>query len=418
MSAEIIASVNNLKDELEKRIQLLTSGTTSANLNKDTYDELVSIITSYTHMSSSRLTSEDITNFRLKDIERILDIICVDDNTKKMIINSFNSNVYSVKNSRNQTRVLELMKFFEEIRKIILGYIDQFETINSNQQSVQDTKVSEYRFYIDLFSKESFEKLFTEEEIEKLLKLMSNIAIPVSDRQHILQYVAEQNLRVPKQENPRFSEEHLNLMSKVNNLHNTYVLGHGKEKDDIESELDSNEIDIDLLPTIAKDIAQKKRLDENLVCGILISMVSSSLLNAYEKALEDGMPEEIIHSYKTKLEDVLSLEDNKEYSELSSARKIIADTHDFYTSQTTKGVNVGDYLDMLLTEIESTGVDRETAIDLKTLPLIKSISETLDKIDKLDKNSEDYSLCRGMLYELTQAYQNLVEKKKKIKRKD
>lgn len=413
MSAEIKASVNNLITELEKRIQLLTSGTTSANLNRDTYDELVSIITSYTHMSSSRLTSEDITNFRLKDIERILDIICVDDSTKNMIINNFNSNVYSVKNSRNKTRVLEMMKFFEEIRKIILGYIEQFETINSNQQNVQDTKVAEYRFYIDLFSKETFDQLFTEEDIEKLLKLMSNIAIPLNDRQHILQYVAEQNLKVPKKDNPRLSEEHLNIMSKVNNLHNTYVIGHSNEKEEIEKELDSNEIDIDLLPTIAKEIAQKKRLDENLVCGILISMVSSSLLNAYEKAIDEGMPDEVIYSYKTKLDDVLSLEDNKEYSELSSARKIIADTHDFYTLQTTKGVNVSDYLDMLLTEIESTGVDRETAIDLKTLPLIKSISETLDKIDKLDKNSEDYSLCRGMLYELTQAYQNLIDKKKK-----
>ncbi len=418
MSTDIITSVNNLKEELEKRIQLLTSGTTSANLDKDGYNDLVNIITGYIHMSPSALSSEDLTNFSLKDIERILDIICVDTETKKMIVSDFNSNVYSVKNSKNKTRVLELMKFFEEIRKIILGFINQYQTINSNQQNVQDRKVAEYRYYIELFSLETFEELFTEEDIEKLLKLMSNLAIPVGDRQHILQYIALQNLNVPKKGNPSLSEEHLNVMSRVNNLHNLYVIGHSKEKEEIERELGNNEIDIDLIPTLAKDIARKKDLDENLVCGILISMVSSSLLNAYEKSLDNQMPDEVVYSYKTKLEDVLSLEDNKEFSELSSARKIIADTHDFYTSQTTGGVNVGDYLDMLLTEIESTGVDRETAIDLKTLPLIKSISETLDRIDKLDKHSEEYSLCRGMLYELTQAYQNLVDKKNKIKKKN
>ena len=99
MSSEILDSVNRLKDELLKRIQLLTDGATSANLDEDAYNELVGIITARTHMSSSRLTSEDITNFRLADIERILEIIKVDDDTKKNIINSFNPNVYSVKNS-------------------------------------------------------------------------------------------------------------------------------------------------------------------------------------------------------------------------------------------------------------------------------------------------------------------------------
>ena len=74
--------------------------------------------------------------------------------------------------------------------------------INTNQQNLQGTKVAEYRYYINLFSKENFDHLFTEDDIQKLLKLMSNFAIPVSDRQHILQYIALQNLNVPAIKDP------------------------------------------------------------------------------------------------------------------------------------------------------------------------------------------------------------------------
>lgn len=411
MSTKIENSISKLKDELEKRIQLLTDGTTSANLNKDAYDELVDIITSVTHMAPSKLTSEDITNFRFVEIERILEIVCVDDHTKNMIINSFNPNVYSVKNSKNQTRVLELMNFFEEIRKIIISYLDQYEMINSNQQNVQDTKVAEYSFYIDLLSRETFEKLFTEEDIEKLLKLMSNLAIPLSDRQHILQYIAMQNLKVPVMSNPNIGQEQLNMMSRVNTLIELYLTGHEMEKEEIELELESDDIDIDLIPTIAKDIAGKREIDESLVCGILLAMVSGNLLTAYTAAVEGQADEKIINAYKAKLDNVLNLEDQNEFEEISLARKIITDTYDFYISEADNEIDVDDYLDMLLTDIEGTGVDRETAIDLKTLPIIKSISETLDKIDKLDKNTEDYVLCRNMLRELISAYENLIEKK-------
>ena len=405
MSSEILDSVNRLKDELLKRIQLLTDGATSANLDEDAYNELVGIITARTHMSSSRLTSEDITNFRLADIERILEIIKVDDDTKKNIINSFNPNVYSVKNSKNQTRVLDIMKFFEEIRRIIVDYLEQYQMINTNQQNLQGTKVAEYRYYINLFSKENFDHLFTEDDIQKLLKLMSNFAIPVSDRQHILQYIALQNLNVPAIKDPNMDEEYIN--SQIKN----------KEKEIIELELESDSIDIDLIPSMASDIAKKRKLDEHLVYGILIAMVSGNLLGAYEQALENKMGKDVLDTYKKRMLDVLELEDTNEFGDVSKARKIIESTSEFYAKEKANKEDFDQYLDMLITEIESTGVDMDTAIDLKTLPIIKSISETLDKIDNTEPDGDEYQECLGVLHELIDAYEKLVGKKSEAKRK-
>ncbi len=417
MSSEILDSVNRLKDELLKRIQLLTDGATSANLDEDAYNELVGIITARTHMSSSRLTSEDITNFRLADIERILEIIKVDDDTKKNIINSFNPNVYSVKNSKNQTRVLDIMKFFEEIRRIIVDYLEQYQMINTNQQNLQGTKVAEYRYYINLFSKENFDHLFTEDDIQKLLKLMSNFAIPVSDRQRILQYIALQNLNVPAIKDPNMDEEYINLVSKINALYERYLEGYDKEKEIIELELESDSIDIDLIPSMASDIAKKRKLDEHLVYGILIAMVSGNLLGAYEQALENKMGKDVLDTYKKRMLDVLELEDNNEFGDVSKARKIIESTSEFYAKEKANKEDFDQYLDMLITEIESTGVDMDTAIDLKTLPIIKSISETLDKIDNTEPDGDEYQECLGVLHELIDAYEKLVGKKSEVKRK-
>ena len=75
MDPKILESVSRLVEELKKRIELLTSTTTRANLNEDSYNAILDIINSYIHTAPSRLTVDGIINFKIDDIEKILNLI-------------------------------------------------------------------------------------------------------------------------------------------------------------------------------------------------------------------------------------------------------------------------------------------------------------------------------------------------------
>ena len=59
MDPKIAESVSRFVEELKKRIELLTSTTTRANLNEDSYNAILDIINSYIHTAPSRLTVDE-----------------------------------------------------------------------------------------------------------------------------------------------------------------------------------------------------------------------------------------------------------------------------------------------------------------------------------------------------------------------
>ncbi len=410
MDPKIAESVSRFVEELKKRIELLTSTTTRANLNEDSYNAILDIINSYIHTAPSRLTVDELIKIKIDDMEKILDLIGLKDEKNKILL-VYNSNVYSIQNTSLQTRIVELSKYFEDIIKMILDYVTDYEEIHNNQEELQSTKVSEYRHLIDVLTRENFSKLFEEEEIDKLLKLMTNFAIPVSDRQHIMQYIAMQNLKVPVLDNDIFDEDYVNLLHHVTSVVDKHLIANSEEKDIIKKELENMDIDIDLIPSIAKEIAEKHGLKYNLTKNIISALILNSLFNSYTRAIEADESEEFIESFKSKINDVLNIELVEDNRIIEEARAILADKQEFYVNSVEMDDDVNQYVGLLISEIEDMGYDYETAVDYKTLPLIKSMSETLDKIDKLDSENPDYNLCIDMLNQLLEAYNKLLEKK-------
>ncbi len=411
MDPKIAESVSRFVEELKKRIELLTSTTTRANLNEDSYNAILDIINSYIHTAPSRLTVDELIKFKIDDMEKILDLIGLKEEEKNKILLVYNSNVYSIQNTSLQTRIVELSKYFEDIIKMILDYVTDYEEIHNNQEELQSTKVSEYRHLIDVLTRESFSKLFEEEEIDKLLKLMTNFAIPVSDRQHIMQYIAMQNLKVPVLDNDIFDEDYVNLLHHVTSVVDKHLIANSEEKDIIKKELENMDIDIDLIPSIANEIAEKHNLKYNLTKNIITALILNSLFNSYTRAIEADESEEFIESFKSKINDVLNIELVEDNRIIEEARAILAEKQEFYVNSIEMDDDVNQYVGLLISEIEDMGYDYETAVDYKTLPLIKSMSETLDKIDKLDSENPDYNLCIDMLNQLLEAYNKLLEKK-------
>ena len=109
---------------------------------------------------------------------------------------------------------------------------------------------------------------------------------------------------------------------------------------------------------------------------------------------------------------VLENKSVKRYKELEA---FIENNEEFYNSY--KENNKDDltkFIDLSISEIESDEISHDMAVDLKTLPIIKTISETLDKIDRLFDESDDYELCCEILAELITAYKNLLMKKEHV----
>lgn len=411
MEPKILESVNRLVDELKKRIELLTSNTTRANLNEDSYNAIINIIDSYIHTVPSRLTVDDFIKFKIDDVESILNTIGLPEEEKNKILLVYNSNVYSIQNTSLETRIVELSKYFESIIKIILDYVTDYEEIHNNQEELQSTKVTEYKRYIELFTADNFTRLFEDEEIEKLLKLMSNFAIDVGDRQRILQYIALKNLKVPILDNEIFDEDYINLYHHVTSIVDKHLIANSEEKEIIMHELESMDIDIDLIPSIAESIAEKHGLKYNQTKNIMTSIILNSLFNSYTKALEGDESEEYVESFKSKIEDVLKIDLVDENRLVEEARAILIEKQEFYKNSILNDSDVDKYVDLLISEIEEMGYDFDTAIDFKSLPLIKSISETLDQIDHLDEESAEYNIACDMLGQLIDSYHKLLSKK-------
>lgn len=411
MEPKILESVNRLVDELKKRIELLTSNTTRANLNEDSYNAIINIIDSYIHTVPSRLTVDDFINFKIDDVESILNYIGLPEEEKNKILLVYNSNVYSIQNTSLETRIVELTKYFENIIKIILDYVTDYEEIHNNQEELQSTKVTEYKRYIELFTADEFTRLFEEEEIEKLLKLMTNFAISISDRQHILQYIALKNLHVPVLDNEIFDEDYINMYHQVTTIVDKHLIANSEEKEIIMHELENMDVDIDLIPSIAESISEKHGLKYNQTKNIMTAIILNSLFNGYTKALENDDSEEYIASFKSKIEDVLKIDLVDENRLVEEARAILAEKQEFYKNSILNDSDVDKYVDLLISEIEEMGYDFDTAIDFKSLPLIKSMSETLDQIDHLEEGSADYNLACDMLSQLIESYHKLLSKK-------
>lgn len=415
MDPKILESVSRLVAELKKRIELLTSTTTRANLNEDSYNAILDIVNGYIHTAPSRLTVDGIINFKIDDIEKILSLIGLPEEERNKILLVYNANIYSIHNTSEESRIVELTKYFEYLVKLIIDYVTDYEEIHNNQEELQSTKVTEYRHLIEIFTQESFSKLFDEEDIEKLLKLMANFAIPVNDRHHILRYIAMQNLKVPVLENDLFDEEYVNLLHQVTSVSDRHLIANSTEKEIIKKELENMEIDIDLIPSIAKEISDLHGLKYNLTKNIMTALILNSLFNSYTHAIEADEPEEYIASFKSKIEDVLNIELIEDNRIIDEARAILAEKQEFYKNSIEMDEDVDQYVDLLISQIERMGYDYETAVDYKSLPLIRSMSQTLDRLDKLDRENPDYNVCVDMLNQLIEKYHELLDKKAMLK---
>ena len=397
----ISTSVSNLIHELEMRIKLFSSTEVRSNLDPTSFATITSIISKYTKRPPQDIKVEDITLFKIYDMQDLLNSMGVRPNEIDRILIGFNPNVYKY---NSNDRSLEVEKFFENIRKMIINYVSDYLDIKTNQKEIKDEKVVEYQKYIDLLSKKQLEEPF--EDIEGIMRLMTTLALPNEDKWQILTHVAKLNLTTAK-----IKEEDIDYNKRITDMVEEYLKDNEGLVNIIQQKIMQDNIDIDLIPTISEEIAEEIDGNKDQVQNIMVTIIASNIYSNYLKESEKDNNES--DKYKELLDLVLAQKISKEDEIVTASKEILNDSKALVASEDLKSDEVMRFIDMSTSEIEAEGYTREQALDYKLLPILKTIAETLDKIATLNKEEDDYRICSEILEDLNEAYYTIVEKQDK-----
>lgn len=395
-------SVQNLVSELSARIELLTSTQVRANLNPKTFNKITDIIKKYTKRTPQELKPQDIALFKVDDMKLLLETMGVNNEEINRIIIRFNPNVYKYQSGDIS---VEIDKYFEKIRNMIVNYILDYQDINNNQQAAQNEKVAEYRRYITLLTSKTLEEPF--DDFEGLIKLMSTLAIPSEDKWKILVHVAEQNLRTAK-----LSMSDINYAKKISDLVTKYIKPNPELVSVVEKALYRNDTDIDLIPTLAENIAKDTEASVEVVQNIIVTILAVNVHKNYINVLETNKPS--ADNLKDMLDAILEQLISPDLEIINRSSAILDENASLIaTSKDILDADILRYVDKSLSEIEEEGRTREEAIDYKKLPILKTLAETLDKVSTLTEEDNDYLSCIEILKGLNESYASIINRMEK-----
>lgn len=383
-------SVNNLISELETRINMLSSVEVKANLDTKSFDEITNIVKKYTERAPQDIEELDLIQFRISDIDELLHIMGVSPTEINRILVSFNKNVKLYQDEDS----VEAFNFFTSIKNMISSYISSFINIDKAQNDIQNEKVTEYQRIIDILKSEKLEVPF--EDMEMLMKLMTSLAMSNEDKWNILAHIANLNLSIAENKT-----EEYNYGSLIDSIYEEYVSDNSELVELIEKEVLSQDVDVELIPTYAAKLADESGHSTMLIQNIIVALIAHNIYSRYQNSEEN----------REELESILKLTLEQQ---VSTSSFIIETTKEILSRNKTLYENINEdvmrYLDMTIASIEEEGYSKEEAIELKTLPILKTMAEVIDKASSLDESSKDYATCIEILTGFIESYANVISK--------
>lgn len=376
-------SIDAFLSELSNRIKLLSGKKVTENIDNSKVNEINSILTHYNISKDEAINPRDLKNIEKKDLVLLLTYV-----------------------GQNQDSIEYMMskvdEYYESIANIINKYICDFISIGTNQAQMFNEKITLYQKYIDLFSS-SFEEPFN--EINEISKVMSEIGLPDEDKWKILAYIALENNKAVEDEDINFtlliSREAEKLVS---------YLEDERIIEQVRVRLESNEVDIDTIPTIAHELSYATLVDEDIMTNIVVVTIASNLLTRYRNAGNKDDKEEINSIISSVLNHLRRVHAPAYYEALA----IKHDRLEFYYNSLENGISESmfkEYIDLPLSEIKGEYNSLDYAIDLKELAVLKPIFDTIETINSLDSSSQEYQKAINVLKKLNEQYKLLEEKR-------
>lgn len=408
LSQEQQNSIEKLINELIKRIDLLNEPTLNSNLNAENYNQIKTILTKYLRANQT-LNTDILKKIEVGDLRSILVLVGLDDETVDKYVYSFNNNINKSQSNDvfnlSNTEFLTLYRYFENIKNIICDYLEQYESINSTQKQSISSKKELYSRYIEYFNQEEQTELFT--NFDELYNLLTSLALPKSDIWHIQEYIANQNINAKE-----FAVIDFSLSKKIQSITDRYLTSNEELVKQISYDL-QGDTDIECIPILSEELSKKYKIDVEQIQNIVVSLLISSLYDKYKNILISvgGITSES-QEVMNLIKETMSYYIDEYTATLTNARNLISETSEFYEhSIQEQQDDIMLLVEVTINDLVNQGYLEETAIDLKTLPLIKKIRETVNNLSSKSMLDDDYELGCSIVYDLLAAYENIINKK-------
>ncbi len=378
MSTKKTDGVTNFINELNKRREIVSTSS-NLNLNTNDYTTMKELISSCFGKSIQDVTYDDIPICNTDSLKKILELIGLDSPTIDELINAI-----------SQTEVAD------KIYTLIDRYITDYENSQQSQYEMQKNKLDLYDKYLDIFSNKPLTSLF--EDFDELKKLVFNLGLSKEEELDIQKYIADKNIK--------YSEtmtKDANSLSKITNLTTKYCDPTSSIFNQVLEILKDKDIDLELIPELATELSHAISIPESLAANTVCSIVLSNL---YEEEQYD----------KSLIEQVLGYTYSHNRIVEETSRNILRDSIDLVSKTVFLGNDGMQYIESSLQDImNEENINYDTAVDYKSIAIIKVIAETLDKLETLNPKDGDYSSAIGLLDELNNSYFSISNKKKNTK---
>lgn len=271
----------------------------------------------------------------------------------------------------------------------INNYLLDYKEINETQNSSVDAKINKYQGAIDALL--DLDKYIVIDEIEAI---MNSISFPLDEKWKVMINLEERNKNLKLKNESKII---FNTKSRISKLESIYFVDEFKyEINVVLKEIHDKEININTINALAFNIANKYNLDETLVTNILITLIASDKI----KDLSNISYVDRVLDNEVEVEDIVLLKAN---NKVKKNKKLYEGDLSY---------KLKDYQDYLpIDMMEHLNISYAEAIELKLLPLVKSLGEALDTLKKLSVYDSTYQETYDLIYDLVDLIDQLEMKK-------
>lgn len=374
-------------EELKKRIELLSSSKVTENVDNSSYNDIMNELFNFGIASEKEITKDNIKKLDKNTIIKVLILAGANEITADFLANKSDEFAYT------------------EITNKINNYINTYKDVKFNQSSTFKAKLTLYIKYVNLLEKDFSEGIF--EDIDELTKVMLEVGLEQEHQNKILEFIGKKNLL------KGLNELIINIAVERERIEK--YIQDSQAKKTLSDIYANQEIDIELIPTIAIEIAKSTGLDKDVANNITaIAICEKELLEELPKAGESDKSN-VIECAKLAFSYIKTLHPVCVYQ----AKKIIDNLEEKYYEALSSNITKEDlesYQERPITDIENEVGNRELAINLKELSMYKIIKTTIETIETLDVENEDYKKATDALENLVKSYNDIELKKAEFKR--
>ena len=355
--------IENIIKELNARIDLLSSTDEKLELSK--VSSVLSITNKYGKIDSTLFSDEDL--------NKLYELLNIEENsslrTDKELLNDY-----------------------------LNKYINDNKELKGNLDDIRSNEIELYKKYINILTSSKFDELFN--DFDELDELFNDLGIQPADKWQILKHIDYANFNTKE-----YGLFAININSKLIQFNNIY-LTNKPLVEEIDNKLTNMNIDLGMIPNLVKRFSKNGNDEE--VHNIIVTLILNEL---YKRLIDYINKEEMdkVHEVELTIKEALKYANNFEESIVSPTEEIVLSYDKLLSEELNKGNDIKSYMSISIEDLEKTYESHDKAVNLKLLPIVNSMKETLSSMKETDETSEEYTDYLKLLMNLNEAYNEIKE---------